>query len=207
MKILFLCLLCLVSSISANSLKLYNNSPYKLRAVVRAADGTYLGEMMLLPMTYNTWTDSYAQFGPIGGRSAPGPTRSQTPYTVLWYCLDGSTYSTNVQMATGMLVIAQVGDGPKICKPEPNTPPELLNPGARSDVLPYENEVPQNPYMPGSPYNPENPNSAISPQSPYNPSSPYNPNNPDSPYNPKNPQSPYYKPPQQGATGAAPPNG
>lgn len=200
MKKILICLCFSAAVLSANSLRLYNDSPYKLRAVVRGADGSYLGEMLVLPESFNTWTDSYSQFGPLGGHSGttPGAVRSQTPYTVQWYCLDGSDYSICKNLATASVVLAESCDGARLCKPEP----PKQNAGSVEEKLDYDNSVPQNPYLPNSPYNPDNPNSPISPQSPYNPNSPYNPDNPNSPYNPKNPKSPYYKPPQ-GATGTA----
>lgn len=189
--IFFLLSNCLI----ANSIRLYNDSPYKLRAVVRAADGTYLGEMILVPQSATIWTDSYSQLG-----SRPPTGRSQTPYVVQWYCLDGGDYAICNNVATGATILAQSCEGGRICKPKPPLPGE-----EQKENLDNENAVPYNPYLPNSPYNPNNPNSPYSPYNPNNPQSPYSPSNPKGPYNPKNPQSPFYQP-EGGVTGAAPEN-
>lgn len=195
--VLFFCLLS--STLLATSVRLYNDSPYKLRAIVRGADGSYLGEMILLPQTTNIWNDTYSQFGP-SGEKVMGPNVSQTPYFIQWYCLNGEVYSVCTNIATGALVTASRCEGDHLCKPAPPINP---NTGV-GEELQEQNAVPENPYLPNSPYNPENPNNPITPNSPYSPNSPYNPNNPESPYNPKNPKSPYYKP-SPGPTGTIPP--
>lgn len=111
-------LLCVTSSsLFAGSLRLYNDSPYKLRVVIRAADGTYLGEMIILPEHFMTWSSDYPSFGPSGSRSELNPTRSQTPYTVLWYCMDGGEYGISTNVAAGASVSAESSDGNRICKP------------------------------------------------------------------------------------------
>lgn len=201
MKRLILVFCLLATSLCATSLKLFNDSPYKLRAVVRAADGTYLGETILLSQSYYNWTDTYSQFG-LGGYQGPSAPSSRTPYTVSWYCLSGDEYSICTNVPSGGLVTPQIGEGARICKPPPKSGAQV---GPKGEELNYQNVVPDNPYHPNSPNNPDNPNSPDSPMSPYNPDSPYNPSNPESPYNPNNPKSPYYKKPQQApATGSNP---
>ncbi|NGX27309.1 MAG: hypothetical protein K940chlam6_01243, partial [Chlamydiae bacterium] len=91
MKKWILVFLCFCA-VGQASLRLHNDSPYKLRAVIHAADGTYLGEMIILPEHFNTWSEQYPSFGPGGQQYSEQPSRSQTPYTVQWYCLDGGQY-------------------------------------------------------------------------------------------------------------------
>ena len=108
-----------VSSVKmlAGTVRLYNDSPYKLRAVVRGADGSYLGEMVLTPQSSNTWTDSLQHYGhnDEANSALKNATRSQTPYTVTWYCMDGSDFSITDNIGTGALTQAQQGSGKKIC--------------------------------------------------------------------------------------------
>ncbi|MDN3507273.1 MAG: hypothetical protein P0S96_08615 [Simkaniaceae bacterium] len=111
--LLFLCF----GALAHGSLRLHNDSPYKLRAVIRAADGTYLGEMVILPEHFNTWSESYPSFGPGGQNYGEQPSRSQTPYTVQWSCLDGGEYGICTNVASGAAVLAGSCDGPKYCKP------------------------------------------------------------------------------------------
>jgi hypothetical protein len=101
------------STLFSESVRLYNDSPYQLRAVVRGADGSYLGELVLAPNTYNSWTDSNTQFG-IYDRQRQ---ESATPYTVMWYCMDGGDYSICTNVPNGSLVSAQTCDGARECKP------------------------------------------------------------------------------------------
>jgi len=133
-------LLAVVSSVYGGSIRLHNDSPYKLRVIIRGADGTYLGEMILNPSHGTTWADSYGQVGQFGKGTLyqEGTTRSQTPYSVHWYCLEGSPYSYSDIVATGSTVTARGGDGARICKPKEdksgpypqNQQGELLAPNA-----------------------------------------------------------------------------
>jgi hypothetical protein len=101
------------------SVRLYNDSPYVLRAVVRSNNGSYLGEMVINPGDISTWDDN--QFGQ--GNYAQQQNVSQTPYTVLWYCLDGTDYSVCYQVASASTVSAQSCNGNRQCKSAQNMPP------------------------------------------------------------------------------------
>lgn len=119
-------LLCLVSPlfIHAGSVKLFNNGPYDLQAVIRGNDGSFLGEILVQSQKEAFWDDTYGQYGNYGGTN---PNRNQnyttkTPYTVLWFCLDGSDYAVCNNVATGALVISQSCPGARQCKPQKKTP-------------------------------------------------------------------------------------
>lgn len=115
----FVCILLSLFSCSlfAGSLRLYNDSPFKLRAVIRGADGTYLGEMIILPEHFNTWSDQYPSFGPGAHGFRESPNRTMTPYTVYWNCVDGGNFGISTNVATGAAVVAESSQGPRYCKP------------------------------------------------------------------------------------------
>jgi hypothetical protein len=98
----------------ANSVHLKNDSGYQLRAVVRGQDGSYLGEMIVMPQQTSTWSDNsygavpFDEWGPVD--------HTTTPYTVLWYCMSGTPYSVNKLVPVGALVTAQFGEGTRECK-------------------------------------------------------------------------------------------
>lgn len=137
-----LLILCLISTgLFAGSIRLYNDSPYKLRAVIHGADGTYLGEMIVLPEHFNTWSDAYPSFGPGGQQYSPSPNRTMTPYTVQWYCLDGDEYGISVNVATGAAVSAESSSGPKFCKPPKKKKQSPYGPHEDDEQLHDQNEA------------------------------------------------------------------
>ncbi len=106
--------------IQAGTVRLINNSPYDLRAVIRGSDGSYLGEVVVRAQNETVWTDTYGQYGFYGGAN-PNVNqnyRSKTPYTVLWYCLDGADYALCDTVSTGAVVTAQGCLGARMCKPQ-----------------------------------------------------------------------------------------
>jgi hypothetical protein len=104
----------------AGSIRLINDSPYPLRAVIRGYDGTYLGEMIVNPEHALTWNDAGGQIGYFGKGNVyqEQSTRSQTPYTVLWYCTEGADYAVCDGIPTGATVSAQSCTGTRQCKPQ-----------------------------------------------------------------------------------------
>jgi hypothetical protein len=106
-----------LAQISASSVRLLNDSPYRLRAVVRGSDGSILGEMVVAAQQSTTWYDSYGQ---LGIEQYP---RSLTPYSILWYCMDGGDYSFCDNVSTGATVTAQSCAGARMCKPPPKKKP------------------------------------------------------------------------------------
>jgi hypothetical protein len=112
----------------AGTVRLINNSPYDLRAVIRGGDGSYLGEIIVKAQKESVWTDSYGNYGTYGGADAHVNQnyRSKTPYTILWYCLDGNSYAVCDTVSTGAVVTAQGCMGPRMCKPSKKEkyPPE-----------------------------------------------------------------------------------
>jgi hypothetical protein len=126
-KFLYLSLIIASSALFAGSVHMINDSPYQLRAVVRGADGTYLGEMIIQSQGTSTWSDN--TYGRVPMDEWGQTDRAATPYTVLWYCTSGENYSINTIVATGATVTAQNGEGTRICRPkkkpgEPQQPPQ-----------------------------------------------------------------------------------
>ncbi|MBM3208330.1 MAG: hypothetical protein FJZ57_07005, partial [Chlamydiae bacterium] len=70
------------------SVFLYNDSGFRLKAVVIAANGTKMGEKMLDPEQTGYVEDFIGQSDPVGQQQTPegNSNVSVTPYTVFWYC-------------------------------------------------------------------------------------------------------------------------
>lgn len=117
--LLFSPLLCF-----AGSVKLVNNTAYRLRAVIRGNDGTFLGDLTLNSQQTTTWTDEYGMGGRdyLGGNYIGQFYRSQTPYTISWYCMDGGDYALCDGIPTGGTVAALSCNGARICKPSKKNP-------------------------------------------------------------------------------------
>lgn len=100
----------------ASSVRLKNDTAFPLRAVIHGADGTFLGDILVNPQATVQWSDSY---NPLSKDNLPpqGPSNSQTPYTVVWYCKDGSTYGMCENVSTGGMVRATQCTGPRHCGP------------------------------------------------------------------------------------------
>ncbi len=94
----------------AGAVRLVNDSAYKLRAVIRAADGTYLGEVIVMPQRTMQWNDYWGGIGYYNN--------SQTPYTVIWFCVDGGDFSVCNNIPSGATVTAFSCDGLRQCRPQ-----------------------------------------------------------------------------------------
>lgn len=124
MKKEILALLCFLTFSLGNteaSLFLLNDSPFKLKAVIIAANGTNLGEKVLEPQETGYFEDTLGQSNPVGeNQSQIGNSQySMTPYSVFWYCMSGTSYSTCTNVGAGALSSPSVCDGAKYCKVPP----------------------------------------------------------------------------------------
>ncbi len=97
--------------LEGGTVRLINDSPFKLRAVVRANDESFLGEMIISAQSSSTWTDNFR-----GIPNTYTEQRSQTPYRVEWFCLDGSSFSMCPIVPTGGTVTSSNCDGSKQCR-------------------------------------------------------------------------------------------
>jgi hypothetical protein len=100
--------LCVFGGAFANSVNLFNNTDYKLKATILAADGTVLEEVVLDSRDASTWADDFYQFG-------YNPSSSMTPYTVQWYCMKGQPFGVCTDVAAGSIVLAQNCSGLQEC--------------------------------------------------------------------------------------------
>lgn len=138
-------LVCIFFQLQAGTVRIFNDSPYKLRAVVRGADGSYLGELVMLPQHYAQWTDNATQFGVFGPGNpySQGPPMPQNPYTVMFYCMDGSDFSVCTNVNTGATITALTCDGTRICKPAPKKKNPNPNAGTGEELnTPLPEETP-----------------------------------------------------------------
>lgn len=99
---------------------LVNDSTYKLTVHIRASDGTDLGSLSINSQQTMSWSNY------MGG-SIQYYDASQTPYTVIWFCNNGSTdspYSIWTNVAAGSVVTANGGDGVRSCQAPKKKPRE-----------------------------------------------------------------------------------
>lgn len=113
--------LCFSLSAFASSVRIYNDSNYPLRGVIHAADGSKLGEVLVNPSQLMIWSDDNG----LLGYHEPG--KAETPFTVMWYCIDGTPYSVSPQVANAGMVTAQTSQGNRQCKTPPPPPPGSPN--------------------------------------------------------------------------------
>jgi hypothetical protein len=119
----------------AGAVRLVNDSAYKLRAVIRAANGSYLGEVVVVPQQTMQWNDYWGGIGYYN--------QSQTPYTVIWFCVDGGDFSVCNNVGSGATVTAYTCNGTRSCRPQkqPQYPP--LEGAPTEEYLPGELEQQQ----------------------------------------------------------------
>lgn len=108
--ILLFVLLFVHAAAFANSLRLFNDSPFTLSATILAADGTTLGQFTIKPQNGAMWSDQWEQEGAVNNSNI-----SQTPYTVIWYCPSGSEYGICPNQSPGDYVTAGSASGNKAC--------------------------------------------------------------------------------------------
>jgi hypothetical protein len=103
----------------ANSVSMFNDSIYTLKATIYDATGTLLGEFILTPRDAAEWSDNLMNFG------TETQDASQTPYVVNWLCMNGSSYGSCNNVAAGSVVTAQSCGGEQQCQgaSQPKQPP------------------------------------------------------------------------------------
>ncbi|MBI5274529.1 MAG: hypothetical protein HY860_05700 [Chlamydiales bacterium] len=110
MKWLAIALFIVPVFVFAASMRLINDSPFKLQVVILGADGTNLATVQLQPQETYQWYQASDAFSTQNYQVL-------TPYTVIWYCQEGTEYGiySNVQQAA-TISASGCPDGNKICK-------------------------------------------------------------------------------------------
>lgn len=102
--------MCPIFSFAA-SMRLWNDSPFKLTAVILGADGTNLATVNLQPQEIYQWYQDTDVFSNLNYQVI-------TPYTVIWYCQEGGSefgIQGNIQQAA-MISAQGAPDGNKVCR-------------------------------------------------------------------------------------------
>ena len=130
----------------AGTVRLVNDSIFKLRAVIRAADGSYLGETAVPPLSTMSWNDYWGGVGYYN--------QSRTPYQVIWYCVDGTGFSVCPYVPTGATITALNCEGTKACKPaKKSEQPPPKGPSQEEYLQDQMEEEPGSPLGPSSDQN------------------------------------------------------
>ncbi len=117
MKKILLALLSISSLTFGGSIIMFNDSPFKLKAEVIAANGTSQGSVELPPQHQLIWEDK-------GDYQA---TISKTPYTVIFICPSGKVYGIYDNVSPGALVTPQSATGDRYCEPQKKKQPHSTN--------------------------------------------------------------------------------
>lgn len=101
--------LILFFSLHATEIRLTNDSPYVLTALIKAADGKVIGKQTLIAQQEYTWRDSL-----VSNTSNV----SVTPYTVVWLCPHEDQYTICIDVSPGAAISANNCTGIKYCPPK-----------------------------------------------------------------------------------------
>ncbi len=109
-----------IASLQAVSIRLHNEANCPLKAIIYGADGVILSEVVVDAQGSSLWSDTV---NPLqkGNLPAQGSTRSRTPFTVHWECLDGKNFCILEDVSTGAFVSTAQGTGKKTCAPPHKT--------------------------------------------------------------------------------------
>ena len=89
----------------AASINIYNDSPFTLYGEILTADGSSKGNLLLAPLNLTMWHEELGN-----------ATWSQTPFTIIFTCKNGTQYGVLANVQTGATVSALASDGKRYCK-------------------------------------------------------------------------------------------
>ena len=101
-----------MSSLCADSINLFNDSEFTLKAQIYDASSALMGEFTLNPRDASQWSNDQ-NFG------AEMSSSSKSPYVVNWICMSGGSYGSCNNVAAGSTVTAQGCGGDQQCAPTP----------------------------------------------------------------------------------------
>ncbi|QVL57815.1 MAG: hypothetical protein KFB93_01690 [Simkaniaceae bacterium] len=139
MKTLFALALTAISTLFGGSVRIFNDSPYLLKAEVIASDGGSKGKMSINPQQQITWQDS----------SSGTNVWSQTPYTVIFTCKDGKQFGVLSGVQQGATVTALSSSGDRYCQPDKK----------KDDKSNSQNQQQTSPFTPTNPFEDQAPGS------------------------------------------------
>lgn len=102
----------------AATVRLLNDSPFPLSATILSATGDILGRQAVKQQEQIRWQNDNIDVNK----------NSQSPFTVIFYCPDGTTYGTVTNVSTGGMVQASTAHGNRMCNPKKKDPNEKLTP-------------------------------------------------------------------------------
>ena len=102
--------------ISADAVKLFNDTPFELTALVQSANGKVVAQKNFAPNEQSVWSTDQVS---TEWTSVYDASSSYTPYTVIWRCSYEGYYSVCSDVASGAMVTANSCPGAKYCKPKP----------------------------------------------------------------------------------------
>lgn len=126
-------LLCCMTIASANSMHLYNDSPFFLNASILSADGAQLDSVPMNPQQRKTWVR----------RNVVNSPTSLTPFTVVWSCRNGANFGVSYQVNAGGVATPLSSTGTRYCRPEKRISPDDRT---RYDEK-YKQIIPLDPYV------------------------------------------------------------
>lgn len=95
-------------SIHAATVRVINDSPFPLGVTILSATGVVMGRETLAPTQQWGWQNE----------SVNVDKNSQTPFTVVFYCQNGSVYGTVMGVEAGGMVQATTANGSRYCTPK-----------------------------------------------------------------------------------------
>ncbi len=104
------------SLLFADAIKLFNDTPFELTAIVQSADGKVVAQKNFAPNEQSVWSSDQKSTEWI---SSYNSSSSYTPYTIIWRCSYEGYYSVCTDIAAGAMVTANSCPGSKYCKPKP----------------------------------------------------------------------------------------
>ena len=106
--LLFFLIASFFFSLHAATVRVINDSPFPLGATVLSATGQVMGRETLKPQGQWGWEN----------QSVNTSKNSQSPFTVVFYCQNGSVYGTVANVTTGSMVQATTSTGARYCTPK-----------------------------------------------------------------------------------------
>lgn len=102
----------------------YNDSAFPLNATILDATGQVKGKVTVMPQHQMKWQDSNQNIS----------TFSETPFTVIFTCLDGTEYGVSTNVPQSSFVSANSSDGRHYCKPQQGKKPNNQNPSVGEQI-------------------------------------------------------------------------